>query len=368
MLNKGMWKPGRVSSLFVLALGLLLWAVPRSGFSHVSMRSVSNAFVVAHGRKLEYYVGIPPFIAKLLGNNKDLKWYAAYFRENLKVQSGGAVCPPTSIYPIVPEPSGNQILHLVFSCPHKITDLSVQDNGLFLDIDPTHTQFIKLIRAGDPHHVLADGILSGMHPDWHVANVAVGNSTWREWLGDAYQFFQLGVMHILTGYDHILFLLSVIVVAETFLQTLKLVTAFTFAHSITLALAYFNVVSLPDKVVEPFIALTIIYVAVENLWVKDFVSAVKRRWMLAFGFGLVHGLGFVYTLKAITVSRHELLAALVSFNLGIEGGQMIIVSIALIGLSALRVSPWRLPVLRTASLGIGGAGLVWFIARVYALV
>ncbi|MHB8453916.1 MAG: HupE/UreJ family protein [Acidiferrobacterales bacterium] len=332
------------------------------------MRSVSNAFVMAHGRHLQYYVGIPPFIANLLGNGKNLQWYATYFRENLKVQSGGAVCPPTSIYPIITEPSGNRILHLVFTCPHKIKDLSVEDDGLFLDIDPTHTQFIKLVHARDPHHVLADGILSSMHPDWHVENVAVGNGTWREWLGDASQFFQLGVMHILTGYDHILFILSVIVVAETFLQTLKLVTAFTLAHSITLALAYFNIVSFPDRVVEPFIALTIIYVAVENLWVKDFAKAVKRRWMLAFGFGLVHGLGFVYTLKAITVSRSELLAALVSFNLGIEGGQIIIVSIALLGLSLLKASHWKMPVLRTASMGIGGAGLVWFIARVYALV
>ena len=368
MLNGCTLKRGRVSTLVALALALCLWAIPRPGFSHVSMRSVSNAFVVAHGRHLQYYVGIPPFIARLLGNGKNLQWYATYFRENLKVQSGGAVCPPTRIYPIVSEPSGNQILHLVFSCPHKIRDLSVQDNGLFLDIDPTHTQFIKLVRARNPHHVLADGILSSMHPDWHVANVAVGNSTWREWLGDCSQFFQLGVMHILTGYDHILFLLSVIVVAETFLQTLKLVTAFTVAHSITLALAYFSIVSLSDRVVEPFIALTIIYVAVENLWVKDFAKARKRRWMLAFGFGLVHGLGFVYTLKAITVSRHELLAALVSFNLGIEGGQMIIVSFALIGLSLLKASHWRLPILKTASLGIGGAGLVWFVARVYALV
>ena len=90
--------------------------------------------------------------------------------------------------------------------------------------------------------------------------------------------------------------------------------------------------------------------------------------MLTFSFGLIHGLGFVYTLKEITVSRHELLAALVSFNLGIEGGQLIIVTIALFGLSYLRRSSWRMPVLRTMSLGIGGAGLVWFVARMYALI
>ncbi|MDA8365301.1 MAG: HupE/UreJ family protein [Gammaproteobacteria bacterium] len=364
MLSGRWWRQGGASTLVALLVGLFLWAVPKPGFSHVAMRSVSNAFIIPHGRKLDYYVAIPPFIGNLLGTGKNLQWYASYFEENFQVSSAGAVCPPTRIFPIVHEASGYQMLHLVFSCPHKVKELDVQDNGLFQDIDPTHTQFIKLIHAGDPHHVLADGILSSMHSRWHVANVAVGNGTLREWIGDMVQFFQLGVMHILTGYDHILFLLSVIVVAESFVQTLKLVTSFTLAHSITLALAYFNVVSLPDRVVEPLIALTIIYVAFENLWAKKF----NRRWMLTFSFGLIHGLGFVYTLKEITVSRHELLAALVSFNLGIEGGQLIIVTVALFGLSYLRRTSWRMPVLRTMSLGIGGAGLVWFVARMYALI
>jgi len=351
-------------ALVGLIVGLCVLVTPRPGFSHVSMRSVSNAFVTVHGRRLEYYVSIPPFVARLLGTGKDLKWYADYFSENLTVKAGGGACHVATIYPIAPQPSGHQIVHLAFLCPGPITSLDVRDEGLFLDIDPTHTEFVKLIRSGDPHHVLAEGVLSDSHPHWHVASVDGAGNRFEEWLSDVYEFFRLGVHHILTGYDHILFLLSVIVVAETFLQTLKLVTSFTLAHSITLALAYFNVISLADPIVEPLIALTIIYVAFENLWGRNF----DRRWMITFAFGLIHGLGFVDTLKRITVSHHELITALVSFNLGIEGGQLIIVSIALLAFSLMKASPWRLPVLRAMSLGIGGAGLVWFVARVYVLV
>ncbi len=351
----------RLRTVAALMLGLYVLVFPRVGFSHVNMRTVSNAFLVAGADTVDYYVTVPPFIANLLGDGKDLTWYGNYFGQYLKIKTQQSPCAPETVYPIAAQASGYQIIHIAYHCPKHIQDLSVQSDGLFTDIDSTHTQFIRLVPASDPRHVLAESILSSAHPSWHIANATASDSGW---LDHALAFFQLGVRHILTGYDHILFLLSVILVSASFLETLKLVTSFTLAHSITLALAFFGVVSLPGQVVEPLIALTIVYVAFENLLVKSF----KRRWLLTFAFGLVHGLGFVDALKEISVSKNELLTSLVSFNLGIEAGQLIIVSAAMFVLSWMAASRWRLPMLRAMSVVIGLFGLVWFVQRVSGLV
>ena len=351
----------RLKTVSALVLSVYLVVFPRLGLSHVAMRTVSNAFLIVGNDTVDYYVTIPPFIANLLGDGKDLKWYGNYFRQFLTIETQGTVCSPAQVYPIAPQPSGYQIIHILYHCSQQVRDITVQSDGLFNDIDSTHTQFIRLVRATNPRDVLAESILSNAHSSWHVADAASGDS---RWLDHAVAFFELGVRHILTGYDHILFLLSVILVSGTFLETLKLVTSFTLAHSITLALAYFGVVSLPGQVVEPLIALTIVYVAFENIMMKSF----KRRWMLTFAFGLIHGLGFVDALKGISVSRNELLTSLVSFNLGIETGQLMIVVPSMLGLSWLAASHWRLPILRAMSVVIGLCGLVWFVQRVSGIV
>lgn len=350
-----------LKAVSALMLGLYLLALPRLGVCHVAMRTVSNAFLVAGKDTVDYYVTVPPVIANLLGDGKDLRWYGKYFGQDLAISTQGKQCSPEKIFPIAPQASGYQIIHILYHCPVKISDLAVESKGLFDDIDSSHTQVIRLVSASDPRKVLGESLLSNAHPLWNIADAVSQNS---KWLDHAIAFFQLGVRHILTGYDHILFLLSVIVVTTSFIETLKLVTAFTLAHSITLALAFFGVVSLPSQIVEPLIALTIVYVAFENLVVKDF----KRRWMLAFAFGLVHGLGFVDALKQISVSRAELLTSLVSFNLGIEAGQLVIVSIAMVGLTWLSSSRWRVQVLRAMSVVIGLCGLIWFVQRVSGVV
>lgn len=346
-----------LKSVSAVVLSVYLIAFPRLGMSHVAMRTVSNAFLVAGSDTVDYYVTVPPAIASLLGDGKDLKWYGSYFGQFLSIETQGAVCSPTTVYPIAPQPSGYQIIHIQYHCPRQLRDITIQSDGLFNDIDSSHTQFVRLVRATNPREVLAESVLSGAHPSWTIANAVSGDSAWRD---HAVAFFELGVRHILTGYDHILFLLSVILVSAAFLETLKLVTSFTLAHSITLALAYFGVVSLPPQVVEPLIALTIVYVAFENLTLKSF----KRRWMLTFAFGLIHGLGFVDALKSISVSRNELLTSLVSFNVGIETGQLVIVVPSMLGLSWLAASHWRLPVMRAMSVVIGLCGLAWFVQRV----
>ena len=119
--------------------------------------------------------------------------------------------------------------------------------------------------------------------------------------------------------------------------------------------------SLPASIVEPLIALTIAVVAFENVFQKSF----RRRWILIFVFGLVHGLGFVGVLKEITVSKQELLTSLVSFNIGIEAGQILIVSAGLFFMYFVHKTPWSAVFVRWSSVAIGVLGLVWFVERIY---
>lgn len=151
------------------------------------------------------------------------------------------------------------------------------------------------------------------------------------------RFVVLGIRHILTGYDHLLFLFALLLGCRSLRPMLIIVTAFTLAHSITLALATFQVVNLPSRWVESFIALSIVYVGVENLICK---GAAKRREWLTFAFGLVHGLGFASVLKGIGLGAggKSILPPLLAFNLGVETGQLAVVLLALPLLIQLRKS------------------------------
>lgn len=172
-------------------------------------------------------------------------------------------------------------------------------------------------------------------------------------------FVQMGVMHIFTGYDHIAFLLGVVLMGGTFKSILKIVTAFTVAHSITLGLATLGLVSMPSRIVESGIALSIMYIALENVFFKSF----DRRWMVTFFFGLVHGFGFASALGEIHLSRSLLATALFSFNLGVELGQVVIVALLLPGLWLLARQKYNVAVVRCASVVIFFLGSFWLWQR-----
>jgi hypothetical protein len=139
-----------------------------------------------------------------------------------------------------------------------------------------------------------------------------------------------GIEHIAIGYDHIAFLVAVILWGRRLWPLVGVVTAFTLAHSFTLTLAVLGVVALPARLAEVLIALSIVYVAAENFFVHD----LRRRWRITFGFGLVHGFGFASVLRDYGIPRETLAAALAAFNLGVEAGQ---VAVVLLAISALRV-------------------------------
>jgi hydrogenase/urease accessory protein HupE len=174
-------------------------------------------------------------------------------------------------------------------------------------------------------------------------------------------FFRLGVEHILTGYDHLLFLFGLLIVGAGFWPAVRIITSFTLAHSITLALATFHVVSLPSRVVEPLIAATIVYVGVENLWRRD----LKHRWALTFFFGLVHGLGFASVLRQLGVGETTGIAGpLVAFNLGVESGQIAVAAVVLPVI--WRLSRWPKYATRLApacSVFVAALGAYWLLQR-----
>jgi hydrogenase/urease accessory protein HupE len=173
------------------------------------------------------------------------------------------------------------------------------------------------------------------------------------------KFVLLGVEHILTGYDHIAFLLAVIVIGLSLREVLKIITAFTLAHSITLLLAALELVRVNSRLVEAVIAASICYVALENL----FLRKAAHRWMLTFGFGLIHGFGFASALRGLIVGRPNLLVSVVSFNVGVELGQVIIflVLLPVLRLLASWVESRRVTI--GASLAILALGLAWLAER-----
>jgi hydrogenase/urease accessory protein HupE len=175
----------------------------------------------------------------------------------------------------------------------------------------------------------------------------------------------MGINHILTGYDHLLFLFGLLVVTKHLGSALKIITCFTLAHSITLALATLSPVPAPAKYIEPLIAASIVYIGLENLLRR---GEVKGRWLLTFGFGLVHGCGFASALRELGVGAHGVGVAvpLVSFNLGVELGQLCIAALVLPLLWKLKTNPGfvqrYVPACSVLIVLLGG---FWFVQRVW---
>ena len=181
----------------------------------------------------------------------------------------------------------------------------------------------------------------------------------------AARFVREGVHHIFIGPDHILFIIGLILLGGTVRRLTRIVTGFTLAHSATLALATLGIVNLPSRLVEPLIALSIVVVGIENLTHQD--GARDHRTWLAFGFGFVHGFGFASVLRELELPRAALGVALVSFNVGVELGQMaIVLAVApLLGLLRGRRPAIGRRAVVWGSATVIAAGSFWFVQRVF---
>ena len=234
-------------------------------------------------------------------------------------------------------------------------------NTLLLDVSPAARQVVLM---GSGANATQD-LLDASHTETRLSEAA------RPSLAAVVQrYIGAGIEHIFLGYDHIAFVIAIVLWARRLWPVVKVITAFTIAHSVTLSLAALDIVSVPSSIVEPAIAASIVFVAVEN-----FVSRrIEKRWYVAFVFGFIHGFGFASALQEFGLPRNALLPALASFNIGVEIGQVAIVSLVLPallaldrvlapGLSSDAAPPRRAVAVYPVSAVITILGTFWFLVR-----
>ena len=234
---------------------------------------------------------------------------------------------------------------------------------LFERLPSGHREFVTVRTTSGAS--LGEAMLSAKENSVQIDLPAIASSTVSARGDHSFlAFLMLGVEHILTGYDHLLFLFALLVVCRDLRSILTVITCFTIAHSITLALSTLDVVRLPARIVEPLIAASIAYVGFENLLRGD---SPKWRWLITFSFGLVHGLGFADALKEFGIGSGQfgIVWPLVGFNLGVEVGQLSVAAVVLPILWQLRKNPgfarqW-VPV---CSVAVTLAGSYWMVERI----
>ncbi|RXH40612.1 HupE/UreJ family protein [Bradyrhizobium zhanjiangense] len=245
-----------------------------------------------------------------------------------------------------------------FDCAAVAGDI-VYRSTVLTERDPTARQVVLVAQNGTEAQALLDS-----------GNTTVTLSAPAPPLWSTMQRYLLtGIEHIFLGYDHIAFLIAVVLWARRLIPIIKIVTAFTIAHSLTLSLAALDVLVIPNRIVEPAIAASILFVAVENFFSRD----IDKRWRVTFLFGLIHGFGFAGALQEIGLPPNAVVPALAAFNIGVEIGQVAIVSIVLplLGLvdrlfAADRTKPVRAARLVYAvSAAISLLGGYWLLTRVF---
>jgi len=257
----------------------------------------------------------------------------AYALSRLGVFSDGKSCALKASEFLVDEHSDGAyaVLRFVADCGAREAATLEVAYSLFFDLDPTHRGLLRFERGG----AARSGVLS---PERPRLTLKAGDTSL---LAQFFDYLREGVWHIWIGFDHVLFLVSLLLPSvlilenrnwnpaerfrDAFWDVFKVVTSFTVAHSITLSLAALSVIALPSRLVESIIALSVVLAALNNLW----PVVAERRWAVAFAFGLIHGFGFASVLGDLGLPQGALLLALVGFNLGVEAGQLAIVALFL---------------------------------------
>ena len=260
----------------------------------------------------------------------------------LLINADGQACPWAANAPMALDKHSDgtyAVLSLTAQCPAgNSTPKNVSMTySLFSDVDPTHRGLVQWLGHGTKGDAPSSQALVFSNDSASQA-LSLAPTGWWQTLS---QYIVEGVWHIWIGYDHILFLLSLLLPAVlvrranqwepaptlrgSVVEVLKVVTAFTLAHSITLSLAALQVISLPSRLVESVIAASVVLAALNNL--RGTID--KRRWVMAFVFGLIHGFGFASVLADLGLPQGALVLALVGFNVGVELGQLAIVAVFL---------------------------------------
>ena len=361
----------------LLALAAPLAHAHKPSDSYLAIRvedaNVSGQWDIAL-RDLDFAIGLDD------SGDGDISWgevkahhtdIAAYALVRLKLRSGGADCIARPTEFLVDDHSDGtySVMRFTASCPSEITTLDI-GYSLFADLDPQHKGLLRLEHGAATRTAIFSPERATQ--SFELAKISA--------LTQFFDYGREGVWHIWIGLDHILFLLSLLFPAvlaleggrwqpvarfpPAFWEVFKIVTSFTVAHSITLSLAALGVVSLPSRLVESGIAISVVLAALNNV----FPVVHGRRWIVAFAFGLIHGFGFASVLKDLGLPQGALLVALVGFNLGVEVGQLAIVSLFLPVAYWLRAS-WfyRRLVFIGGSLAIVAIAGIWLVERAFNL-
>ncbi len=293
-----------------------------------------------------------------------------YAVERLALSSGDKPCSLETAAPLMLDKHSDgtyAVLTLTARCASITQALKVKYSLLF-DVDPSHRGLVQWIA---PQSASAQALIFGTESaEQRLALQAP--SAWNT----LRQYVMDGVWHIWIGFDHILFLLALLLPAVLVrrqsqwqpvtglrvasVEVLKVVTAFTLAHSITLSLAALQIITLPSRLVESIIAASVVLAALNNL--RGTVE--RRRWVLAFVFGLIHGFGFASVLADLGLPQNALVLALVGFNVGVELGQLAIVAVFLpIAFALRRTKFYRVGVLTGGSILVALLASWWFLQR-----
>ena len=289
-----------------------------------------------------------------------------YALDHLTLRAGAAACgaKPGSLQAVEHGDGAYAALGFTLDCP--ATGAQILDYRLFFALDPSHRGLLRIDAPSGVETV----VLSPERPQRALDGAPAGG--WYQFVS----YWKEGVWHIWIGFDHILFLLALLLPAVLWwendrwrpaltlrvvlLETASVVTAFTLAHSLTLTLAVLGVVDLPSRLVESVIALTVVLAALNNLY----PVVTTRRWLLAFVLGLIHGFGFASVLRELGLPSDALALALAGFNLGVETGQLAIVALVLPLAFALRQTwLYRRLALPVGSAAVALLALIWCLER-----
>lgn len=315
--------------------------------------------------------------------NGDLSWGEVRQREadinklaisRLAFTAAGTDCPLVSTQAMMLDKHSDgtyAVLSLSAQCAELKVPIKARYSMLF-DVDPSHRGLVQWVTPGVD---TAQALIFGTESAEQVLALQPGG-VWQT----LKQYIKDGVWHIWIGYDHILFLLALLLPAVllrkngqwepaptlrgAFIEVIKVVSAFTVAHSITLTLASLQIITLPSRLVESVIAASVVLAALNNL--RGTIEG--RRWIMAFVFGLIHGFGFASVLADLGLPQNALILALVGFNVGVEVGQLTIVAVFLpLAFWLRRTRFYRVGVLTGGSLLVALLASWWLVQRLFDL-
>lgn len=384
-----------------LLAALLLLAVPSAARAHGRSVSYSSWTLAPAGAHVEIRVAALDVTLTGLDPWEDAAAFDAYATARVQALSGGRPCALTGSAQRTDRHDGWLVLAWDVACDGAPTAVV---SRLFDDVAPSHLHFARLATTDG---AVAERVVTSDAPVWDIAATARP----AESASSFADYVRLGIDHIRTGFDHLAFVVALLLLAGSLSEVASIVTAFTVAHSLTLAVAVLGLVRPDASAVEALIGFSIALVAAENAWLlggRDRATpwvvgaglgavalasagAVGRatlaglavfsschlgllarsarperlRALVAFGFGLVHGFGFAGVLAALDLPRARLVPALLGFNVGVELGQLAVVAVGWFVLVSLdRIGPGtRRRVAEVGSAAICGLGLFWFVVR-----